>query len=122
VARGRSKRSNVGGKQVGPAKSRAAERDLRLAIYRFQDSAYHNLRNAIANVAVFCGAFAVYALAIGSVDGVRVWPSIVFLLAGILGVGYYLTRAKPKISLYLLIAASVTVVIGVASLIVATLR
>lgn len=119
MARGQRKRTNVAGKPVAPADRQAAGWDTQLAIYRLQDSAYRNLRNAIANVAIFFGAFAVYAIAIGSADGARIWPTIVCLVAGVLGVGYYLTGAKPKTSLYLLIAASATAVIGLVSLIVA---
>ncbi len=115
MARGRSN-GDRRRTRVTPEQEQAA-RDTRLAVLRFQDTAYRNLRNAIANVAIFFGFFGVFAITAGAADGARLWPNLVNVVAGLLGVGYYVSRSRPRTSLCLLLASAAVVIIGVVSLI-----
>lgn len=92
---------------------------MQLAIYRFQDSAYANLRNGVAVTSIVLGLFIGYDALSGSADGARLLPSLACLLAALLGIGYFVTRSRPRLSLHLLIAAVVTLVVGLAGLVLA---
>lgn len=102
-----------------PAERQQAERDAQLAIYRLQDSAYANLRNGVAVTSIVLGLFIGYDAIGGSADGARLLPSIVCLLAALLGIAYFATRSRPRLSLRLLLAATVTLVVGLAGLVIA---
>lgn len=84
-----------------------------------QDSAYANLRSAIANVAIFFGVIGVFAISVGAADGARLAPTLVGVLAGLLGGGYYLARRRPSTALYLLATATLCVIVGVVWMVVA---
>lgn len=106
-------------RSVTPEERATVERDFKLAVYRLQDSAYAGLRSAIANVAIFVGFFAVFAISIGEADGARLIPTVLCVLAGLVGGAFYLTRSRPKLAMYLLAAGSTLGVIGVTWLIIA---
>ncbi|MEU4782815.1 hypothetical protein [Micromonospora sp. NPDC023633] len=94
-----------------------AERDIRGAIFDFQETAYANLRNAIANVAIFFGAVGVFAMVAGVAEGLRLIPMVVLVLAGLVGVAYYPARQRGKFAVQLLLVSSTLVVIGLAGLV-----
>ncbi len=102
-----------------PQDREQAERDTQLAIYRLQDSAFANLRSAVANVAIFIGFVGAFMLTMGAAGGARLIPTIVCVLAGLAGAGYYPARSRPRTALYLLLVASLLVVAGIVGLIVA---
>ena len=97
----------------------AGHNDVQLAVWRLQDSAYANLRSAIANVAIFFGVIGVFAISVGAADGARLAPTLVGVLAGLLGGGYYAIRRCPRTALYLLATATLCVIVGVVWLVVA---
>lgn len=88
-------------------------------MFQLQDSAYAGLRAATANVAIFAGLFAVYAMSLGQADGPRLPPTLLCLLAGPVGGAYYLLRSRPKPARYTLFAGSVLVIVGVTWLVMA---
>lgn len=94
-----------------------AERDVKGAVADLQETAYTNLRNAIANVAIFFGFVGVFAVAVGVADGLRLGPMIALVLAGLGGAAYYPARRRGKLAVRLLLAASALVVIGLAGLV-----
>lgn len=94
-----------------------AERDVRGAVADLQETAYANLRNAIANVAIFFGFVGVFAATVGVADGLRLVPMGVFILAGIGGVAYYPVRQRGKFAVRLLLAVSALVIVGLAGLV-----
>jgi hypothetical protein len=101
----------------GLAGRAAKERDVRLAVLRLQDSAYANLRSAVANVAIFFGFVGIFALAVGAVQGVSVVPTTVLVLAGLTGAGYYLARHRPGTGVLLLLVATVLLAVGLVALV-----
>jgi hypothetical protein len=113
---GRERNRNTAGKDATPAERQQAERDVQLAIYRLQDSAYANLRNGVAVTSIVLGLFIGYDAISGSADGARLLPNTVCLPAALLGIAYFATRSRPRLSMQLLIAAAVTLVVGLASL------
>ena len=94
-----------------------AERDVRGAVYDFQDTAYANLRAAIANVAIFFGFVGVFGIVVGAADGLRLIPMAVLVLAGLVGATYYPTRRQRKTVVRLLAVSSALVVIGLIGLV-----
>lgn len=106
--------------RLGNTRKRVTERDIRLAIYRLQDSAYANLRSALANGTLFVGFFAGYALAIGEATGALTLPAVVCVLAGVCGAGYYLARVRPAMAWSLLLTAIALAVIGVTWFVIAS--
>jgi hypothetical protein len=123
IVPGMAGRRDTGGggrrKSLTPVEREQAERDFRLAVYRFQDSAYANLRSAVANVAIFCGTVAVFMISDGAADGALLAPTVVFVLAGLIGAGYYPARSRPRRALRLLLVASLLVVVGVVGVVLA---
>jgi hypothetical protein len=101
-----------------PAERETAERDLFGAVSAFQESAYSNFRSTIAFATVFFGGLGVFLIAAGEVNAARVGPAALCVLGGLLGVGYYLTRDRPRVARILLTAAFVGMVLGFASLLV----
>lgn len=94
------------------------QRDTRLAIYRFQDDAYRNLRHSIGAATVIFGLFVGSDLLLGEADGARLWPCTVLLLSALLGAGYFATTGShPRLALRLLLAAAVTTLVGLGLLI-----
>lgn len=119
-AMGRQRQSARGqGDRATPQSRERAERETRLAIYRLQDAAYANLRSAVANVAIFIGFVGAFMLIIGAAGGARMIPTIVCVIAGLVGIGYYLARPRPRTALYVLLAASLLVAVGIVGLVVA---
>ncbi|MEU8328092.1 hypothetical protein [Micromonospora sp. NPDC048839] len=94
-----------------------AERDIRGAIADLQESAYANFRSAVANAAIFFGFVGVFGIVAGAVDGLRLIPMVVLVLAGPVGVAYYPFRQQWKIAIRLLMTSSALVVIGLAGLV-----
>ncbi|ATO15374.1 hypothetical protein CO540_17285 [Micromonospora sp. WMMA2032] len=94
-----------------------AERDVRGAVADLQVTAYSNLRNAIANVAIFFGFIGVFATVIGAADGFRLIPMLVLVLAGLAGAAYYPARHQHTLAVRLLMASSALLVIGLAGLV-----
>ncbi|MER7455646.1 hypothetical protein [Micromonospora sp. NPDC126480] len=103
---------------MSPEERAQAARDIRGAVSDFQDTAYANLRKAIANVAIFFGFVGVFAMVVGAADGLRQIPMVVLVLAGLVGVAYYPVRQRGKLAVRLLMASSALVVIGLAGLVV----
>lgn len=97
-----------------------AERDVRGTVADLQETAYVNLGNAIANVAIFFGFVGVFAATVGVADGLRLVPMGIFILAGLGGMAYYPVRRRGKLAVRLLLAVSTLVVIGLAGLVTAT--
>jgi hypothetical protein len=92
--------------------------DTRLAIYRFQDDAYRNLRHSVGAATVIFGLFVGSDVFLGRADGARLWPCLILLLSAALGVGYFATTgSRPRLALQLLLVAAVTAVAGLGLLI-----
>ncbi|MFV2104638.1 hypothetical protein [Micromonospora sp. LOL_024] len=94
-----------------------AARDVQGAVSDLQEVAYANLRKAVANVAIFFGFVGVFALVAGVVDGLRLIPITVLVLAGVGGVSYYPARRHEQVGLRILLLSSTLVVIGLAGLV-----
>ncbi|MFI7426096.1 hypothetical protein ACIBPB_03845 [Micromonospora sp. NPDC049836] len=94
-----------------------AEQDIRGAVADLQVTAYANLRNAVANVAIFFGFVGVFATVIGEADGRRLIPMLVLVLAGLVGAAYYPARHQHTLAVRLLLASSALVVLGLAGLV-----
>ncbi|MGC4866405.1 hypothetical protein ACLQ3B_13340 [Micromonospora sp. DT53] len=116
----------VAGSNKGRRKSRKpmsaedraqAERDVRGAVSDFQDTAYGNLRAAIANVAIFFGFVGVFGIVVGAADGLRLLPMAALVLAGLVGAAYYPARQQWTTAVRLLVASSALVVIGLVGLV-----
>ncbi|WNM37358.1 hypothetical protein RMN56_19525 [Micromonospora halotolerans] len=104
-------------KPTSPEERAQAERDIRGAVADLQVTAYANLRNAIANVAIFFGFVGVFAMVIDAADGLRLTPMLVLVLAGLAGAAYYPARHRHELAVRLLLASSALVVIGLAGLV-----
>ena len=104
-------------KPVSPQERAQAERDVRGAVADLQVTAYANLRNAIANVAIFFGFVGVFATVVGAADGRRLIPMLVLVLAGLAGAAYYPVRHQHRLAVRLLIVSSALVVVGLAGLV-----
>ncbi|RAO23115.1 hypothetical protein [Micromonospora noduli] len=116
----------VAGSNKGRRKSRKpmsaedraqAERDVRGTVSDFQDTAYGNLRAAIANVAIFFGFVGIFGIVVGAADGLRLIPMAVLVLAGLVGAAYYPARQQWKTAVRLLAVSSALVVVGLVGLV-----
>ncbi|MEK8109270.1 hypothetical protein NKG94_40400 [Micromonospora sp. M12] len=116
----------VAGSNKGRRKSRKpmsaedraqAERDVRGAVSDLQDTAYGNLRAAIANVAIFFGFVGVFGIVVGAADGLRLIPMAVLVLAGLVGSAYYPARQHWRTAVRLLAVSSALVVVGLVGLV-----
>jgi hypothetical protein len=92
-------------RQGTPEEREQVQHDLRLSVLRLQDSAYWNLRTRIANLSIFFGFIAVMFIAWGQSEGARLVPTLALAVGGVLGAGVYLTRSRPRLTLWLLITA-----------------
>ncbi|KKK03059.1 hypothetical protein LQ51_20035 [Micromonospora sp. HK10] len=102
---------------MSPEERAQAEQDIRGAVADLQVTAYANLRNAIANVAIFFGFVGVFAMVIGEADGRRLVPMLVLVLGGLVGAAYYPARHQHKLAVRLLLASSALVLLGLAGLV-----
>ena len=103
---------------MSPEERQQHERDTQLAIYRFQTEAYRNLRHSVAAAIVIFGLFVGSDAFLGNADGARLWPCLILLLSAVLGAGYFATtNVKPRLAMQLLLAAVLSVVIGLGLLI-----
>lgn len=101
-------------RQRGSAEERAeAVEAYRESVGRLQHSAYRNLRQTIANGAIFFAAVATWMIVIGEVTPARVPWYAASILGGALGLGTYAVR-QPRPRLYLLAAAVTLAVVGLA--------
>ncbi|MEV0898465.1 hypothetical protein [Actinoplanes sp. NPDC049802] len=83
---------------------------------RLQRVAYWNVRSTIATLCVFLGIVAVVSISRGQADGARLLPSLSNVVGGVCAVGVYLTRPRPRLNLWLLLAAVVFTALGLGGL------
>jgi hypothetical protein len=102
---------------MSPEERQQLERDTQLAVYRFQSDAYRNLRHSIAAAVIVFGLFVGSDVFFGHVNGAQLWSRLVLLLSMFLAAGYFTTTSRPRLSLWLLLAAAAASIIGIALLI-----
>ncbi|MEV6595582.1 hypothetical protein AB0M36_01820 [Actinoplanes sp. NPDC051346] len=104
--------------RMSPEERQQVEHDTHLAIYRFQNDAYRNLRYSIAAAIIIFGLFVGSDAFLGNADGTRLWPCLVLLLSAALSAGHFAASgSRPRLALQLLLAAVFTTIIGVILLI-----
>ncbi|MFI2663992.1 hypothetical protein [Micromonospora carbonacea] len=89
------------------------------SVGRFQSSAFHNLRRAIANTTIFLAVVSAFAILTGDATPATLLPMAASVLGGALGASTYAVREEP-LARRLLVAAVVLGVIGLAGVVVAT--
>ena len=99
-------------------RAEAVER-YRESVGHLQRSAFRNLRNSIANAAIFFAGLSAFMILTGDVTPATLLPMAVSVVGGALGVGSYVVRQEP-LSKYLLIAAVVLAVAGLTGAIIAS--
>jgi hypothetical protein len=81
------------------------------SVDRLQHSAYRNLRQTIANAAIFFAAVATYMIVIGEATPARLPWYAASIIGGALGLSTYAVR-NPRSRLYILVAAVTLAVVG----------
>jgi hypothetical protein len=110
--------SDDGGTRPGRQRT-AAPGGKMAAVEDFRRSAFWNLKTRIANVCIVVGVLAVLTLSLGGNTGVRLAPTLVCALGGLVGITVYFSRSRPLLLKWLLVAAVSLTVLGIAGLAVA---
>ncbi|MEH1167347.1 hypothetical protein V6V47_18375 [Micromonospora sp. CPCC 205539] len=101
-------------RQRGTAEQRAeATEAYRASVGRLQHTASRNLRQTIANAAIFFAAVATYMIVVGEASPARLPWFTASVVGGALGLCTYAVR-EPRPRLHLLVAAVTLAVVGLA--------
>ncbi|MFI7606883.1 hypothetical protein ACIBTV_17315 [Micromonospora sp. NPDC049366] len=119
MGRARGNGGRLQGRPVSDGERAEAVEHYRGSVDRLQRSAFRNLRNSIANAAIFFAVLSAFMILAGDVTPATLLPMAVSVVGGALGVGTYVVRQEPM-SKYLHIAAVVLAVAGLAGTVIAS--